>query len=145
MSCNLQNIFLWFLKVSWIAGMSKITFLNFYKSWNVLQSSKFFSMIFTSILDCLKLQNNFPKVTSPGMSCELQNIFLWFLKVSWIARLCKRTFLKFYKPCNILQASKYFSMLFKNIIDCQNVHDYLPEVLQVLECVARFKIFLYDF
>ena len=139
MSCQHQNIFLWFLQVSSIARRSKITFLNFFKSWNVLQPSKYFSMIFKSILDCQKVQINFPEAwqvlnchptfkiylydfykshgllkgpkllswsfTSPGTSCNHQNIFLWFLKVSWIARRSKMTLLKFYKSWNVLQPS----------------------------------------
>ena len=44
--------------------------------------------------------------TSPGMSCKLQNIFLWFLKVSWIARWSKNTFLKLDKSSNVSEASK---------------------------------------
>ena len=101
-----------FLKISWISRMSKKTFLNFYKSWNVLQSSKYFSMIFKSLLDCQKV---------------------------------KITFLKIDKSWNVLQASKYFSMIFKSLLDCQNVQDNFPEVWQVLECLASFKIFFYDF
>ena len=112
MSWKLQNNFLWFLKVSWIARRSKSFF------WSV---------------------------TSPGMSWKLQNNFLWFLKVSWIARRSKSFFLKCYKSWNVLEASKYFSMIFKSLLDCQNVKDIFPEVLQVLECLASFKIFFYDF
>ena len=145
MSCKVQNIFLWFLKVSWIARWSKITLMKFCKSWNVLHASKYFFMICTSLLDCQKLQNNFPEVlqileclasfkiffydfqkspkflegpkylswclTSPGMSCKLQNIFLWFSKVSCIARRSKITF---------------------------------PEVLQILQCLVSFRIFFND-
>ena len=107
---KLQNIFLWILKVSWIARRSKITFLKFGMSWNVLQASKYISMIFKSLLDCQKVQDIFLELwqvlechanfkifvydflkfsgllegprylswslTSPGMSCKLQNIFL---------------------------------------------------------------------
>ena len=179
MSCNLQNIFVWFLKVSWIARRSKIIFLKFYKSWNVLQPSKYFSMIFKSILDCQKVQINFseawqvlkchptfkiylydfyktpgslegPKLlswsfTSPGTYYNHQNIFLWFLKVSWIARRSKRTLLKFDKLWNVLQYSKYFSMIFKSILDYQKVQKDFTEVWQVMECPASFKIFFYDF
>ena len=94
MSCKLQNIFLWFLKVSWIARRSKITFLKFDKSWNVLQASKYFSMIFKSLLDCQKVQYISWCLTGPWMSCKLWNIFLLFLKVSWIGRMSKITFLK---------------------------------------------------
>ena len=164
MSCKVQTIFLWCLKVSWIARMSKITLLKFDKSWNVLPASKYFSMISKRVLDCQMVQDTFLKygkswnvlqaskyfpmtskslldcktvqdyfpdvlkaleclaslkiffydcskspglpeclrwpfcsVTSPGMSCKLQNIFLWILKVSWIAWRFKRPFLKFYK------------------------------------------------
>ena len=126
MSCNLQNIFIWFLTVSWIAWRSKITFMKIDKSWNVLQASKYFSLIFKTFLDCQKVQNNFYEngqvleylssfkifffdfsqspglpagpsqlfwiLTSPGMSWKLQNIFLWFLKVSWIAKRSKNDF-----------------------------------------------------
>ena len=49
----------------------------------------------------------------PGMSGKLQNIFLGFLKDSWIARRSKNIFLKFDKTWNVCQASKYFSMIFK--------------------------------
>ena len=160
MSYNHQNIFLWFLKVSWIAKRFKKTFLKFDKSWNVLQSSKYFSLIFKSLLDCQKVQNNFPEVwqvlecltiieiffydflkspglpegskqlfwslTSTGMSYNLQNNFLWFLKVSWIARGSKIIFLKFVKSWNVLQSSKYFSLIFKSLLDCQKVQNNFP-------------------
>ena len=45
MSYKLQNIFPWFLKVSWIARRFKITFLRFDNCWNVLETPKYFSMI----------------------------------------------------------------------------------------------------
>ena len=35
---------------------------EFYKSWNVLQASKYFSMIFKSLLDCQKVQDNLLEV-----------------------------------------------------------------------------------
>ena len=147
MSCKLQNIFLWFSKVSWIARRSKISFLKVGKAWNVLQASENFSMIFKSVQDCQKVQKylsefwqvleclgsfkiffyDFQKppglpegqkylywsLTSPGMSCKLQNIFLWFLKESWIARSSKITLLKFEKPWNVLQVSKFFLWFLK--------------------------------
>ena len=31
------------------------------------------------------------------------------------------------------------------LLDCQNVHDTFPEVLQVLECFVSFKIYFCDF
>ena len=55
------------------------------------------------------------------------------------------TLKKFGKSWNVLQASEYFSMIFKSLLDCQNVQDNFPDVLQVLEILARFKIFFYDF
>ena len=55
------------------------------------------------------------------------------------------TFLKFDMALNVLQPSKYFSMIFKSILDCQKVQDDFTEVLQVLEYLASFKIFFYDF
>ena len=75
------------------------------------------------------------------MSCKLQTIFLWFFKVSWIARMSKITFLKIYKSWNILQASNYFSMIFQILLDCKNVKDIFPEVFQVLKCLAASKYF----
>ena len=158
MSWKLQNIFLWFLEVSWIGKRSKIYFLKFYKSWNVSEPSKYFLWFWkvSWSLTCpgmsCKLQNIFLwflkvswSFTSPGMSCMLQNIFLWCLKISWIARSFKITFLKFDKSWNVLQPSKYFSMIFKSILDCQKVQNNFPEVWQALECLASFKIFFYDF
>ena len=53
--------------------------------------------------------------------------------------------LKMDKSRNVFEASKYFFMIFKSLLDCQNVQDIFPEVLQVLECLASFKIFFYDF
>ena len=79
------------------------------------------------------------------MSCKVQNTFLWFSKDSWIARMSKITFMKFYKSWKVLQASKYFCMIFKSILDCQKVQNNYPNVWQVLECIASFKIFFYDF
>ena len=128
-----------------------IIFYDFYKSPGLPQGPKFIS----------------GSLISPAITCKLQNIFLWFLKVSWIARMSKITFLKFYKSWNVLQASNYFSMIFKSLLDCQkvqdiflevwqvleyfsslldcqNVQDNFSEVLQVLEYVASFKIFFYD-
>ena len=106
-SCKLQNLFLWFFKVSWIARRSKIIFLKFGKSWNVLQASNYFSMILKSILDCQKFQDNFLEVLQ-DLECHasFQIFFYDFLKVSWTARRSKITFLKFDKSWNILQASK---------------------------------------
>ena len=178
-SCKLQNMFQWFSKVSWIARRSKITLLKFDNSWNVFQASKYFSMIFKSLFDCQKVQDNFPEVwqvleclasfkiffydfqkspgllegprylswrlARPGMSCKLQKIFLWYLKVSRIARRSKNIFLNFGKSWNVLEASKYFSMIFKSLLDCQKVQDNISEVLQVLECLVSFRIFFYDF
>ena len=42
--------------------MSKIYFFKFDKSWNVLEPSKYFSMIFKSVLDCQKVKNIFREV-----------------------------------------------------------------------------------
>ena len=41
--------------------MSKITLLKIDKSWNVLKASKYFSMIFNSLMDCQKVQDIFLK------------------------------------------------------------------------------------
>ena len=41
---------------------SKIPLLKMDKSRNVLKASKYFSMIFKSLLDCQKVQNNFSEV-----------------------------------------------------------------------------------
>ena len=110
---NLQTIFLWFLKVSWIASRFRIKFM-----WSF---------------------------TSPGMSWKLQDIFLWFSKVSWIASRFKITFLKFVKFWNVMENQKYFSMIFKSLLDCLKVQNNIPEVCQVLECLGNSKIFFYDF
>ena len=70
----------------------------FQKFWNVLQAWKYFSMISKCHLDCLKVKITFLKFDkSPGTSCKLQNMFVWFLKVPWIAWRLKIIFLKFYK------------------------------------------------
>ena len=87
----------------------------------------------------------FWSLTTPGMSHKLQNIFLWFLKDSWIVRRSKIILLKFDKSRNVWQASKYFSRIFKRLLDCQKIQDDFTEVWQVLECLASFKIFFYDF
>ena len=71
--------------------------------------------------------------------------FLWFLKDSWIARKSKIIFQNFDKFWNVWPASKYFSMISKRLLDCQNVQDNFPEVWQVLVCLSSFKIFFYDF
>jgi len=140
MSYKLQNIFLWFLKVSWIVRCSKMIFLKFDKSWKVLLASKYFSMIFKSVLECHKVQDNFLEVLQASKyllwflkvswnarryritflkfekswkALKLQNIFLWFLKVSWIARRSRTTFLKFDKSWKVLQASKYLLWFLK--------------------------------
>ena len=55
------------------------------------------------------------------------------------------TFLKFDKSWNVLKASKYFSMIFKSLLDCQKVQIIFSEVYQVLECIESFRIFFYDF
>ena len=59
--------------------------------------------------------------------------------------MSKITFLKFGKSWNVLQASKYFSMIFKSLLDCHKVQDNFFEVSQVQECLASCKIFFYDF
>ena len=122
MSWKLQNNSLWFLKASWIARGSEISLLKFYKSWNVLEASKYLSMIFKSLLDCQRVRNIFTEVWQVlKLSWKLQNIFLWFLKGSWIARRTEISLLKFYKSWNVLEASKYLSMIFKSLLDCQRV------------------------
>ena len=124
MSCKLQNIFLWFLKVSWIAWKSNIIFLKFDKSWNVLQASIYFSMIFKSLLDCQKVTRKLSwSLTSARMSYKLQIIFLWFLKVSWIVRSSNIIFLKFDMSWNVLKDSKYFPMIFKSLLNYQKVQE----------------------
>ena len=79
------------------------------------------------------------------MSWKIKNIFLWFLKVSWIAWRFKITFLKFVKSWNVLETPKYFSMIFISLLDCLKVQNNFPEVWQVLECLGNSKILLYDF
>ena len=179
MSWNLKNIFLWFLKASWIARMSETSLLKFSNYWNVLESSKYFSMTFKSLLDCQRVRNIFTEVwqvleclgifkiffydfqkplglpegqthlfwslTSPGMSQKLQNIFQWFLKAPWIVRSSETSLLKFDKSWNVLESSKYFSMISKSLLDCQRVRNIFNEVCKVLECLEIFKIFFYDF
>ena len=49
------------LKVSWMPRRSKKTFLKFDKSWNVFKPSKYFSMIFKSLLECQKVQKTLLK------------------------------------------------------------------------------------
>ena len=136
MSWKLWNIFLWFLKVSLIVRKSKIIFLKFDKSWNVLQASEYFSMILRQLSGSL---------TSFELYCKLQNIFQPFFKVSLIAKRSKIIFLKFDKSWNVLQASEYFSTIFKSLMDCQKVQDNFPEVWQVMNCIASFKTFFYHF
>ena len=111
------------------------TSLMLVRQCNVEKSSL---MLFKGLLDCHKVQHNFLEVwqvlehlesfkifldgprllswslKSPGMSCKLQNIFLQFLKVSWIARMSKITFLKFYKSwmsCKLQNIFLYFSKI----------------------------------
>ena len=121
LSCKFQNIFIWFKN-------------NIISVWKVLKYPAGFNffMIFKNLLDYQKVLNTFSGVwkvlTSPGMSCKLKNIFLWLLKVSWIARRSKITFLKFEKSWNVLKASNYFFMIFKSFLDCQKVQDNFPEV-----------------
>ena len=55
------------------------------------------------------------------------------------------TLLKFHKSWNVLPVSKYFSMIFTSLLDCQNVPNDFLEVSQALECLATIKIFFYDF
>ena len=179
MSCKLQNIFLWFLKVSWIARWSKITLMKFETSRNVLQASKYFCIISKSLLECQKVQHSLSEVwqvleclasfqiffydfwkspglpkgprciswslTSSGMSDTLQNMFLWFSKDSWIARRSKMTFLKFDKSWNIWQASKYFSMIFKILLDCQEVLNNFSGIVKTPQSLPNFKMLFYDF
>ena len=91
MSCKLQNIFLWFLKVSWIARGSKITFLKFYKSWDVFQASKYFAMIFKSFLDCQNVQDNF-QVFSNFRKCLLilEKLFWSFGDFVWLPEILEK-------------------------------------------------------
>ena len=145
MSCQLQNIFLWYLKVSWIARRSKIIFLKFDKSWNVLQASNYLSMIFKSLLECQKVKYIFLEVWQVLQCFASFQIFFYEFLVSWIARRPKTTFLKFDKFWNVLPALKYFSKIFKSLLDCQKVHNIFSEVWQVLEYFGTFKIFFYDF
>ena len=124
MSCKLQNIFLWFLKISWIARMSKITFLNFGNYWYVLEASKYFSIIFNSLLDCQYVQVNFTEVWQFLISHISFKIFFYdFLKVSGTVRMFMITLLKFGKSWNVSQTSKYLSIIIKSLHDCQNVQD----------------------
>ena len=75
-----SKYFFWFFKVSWIAWRFKRTFLRFEKSWNVLKASKYF-LCFLSLLDCLKVQNNFSEVWQV-LKClaSFKTIFYDFLK-----------------------------------------------------------------
>ena len=127
MSWKLQNIFLWFLEVSWIGKRSKIYFLKFYKSWNVLESSKYFSMSFKffgiarrSKITFLKFDKSW-NVLEPSkyfsiifkslLDCQMvKNIFL---EVFWIAWRLGIIFLKFDKSRNVLEPSKYFLWFLK--------------------------------
>ena len=145
MSCKLQNIFLWFSKVSWIARRSKISFLKVGKAWNVLQASKYFSMIFKSVLDCKKIKNIFLEVWQVLECLSRFKYFSMNFKVSWIAIGPKMTLLKFDKSWIVLQAPNYFSFIFTSLLDCQKIQDIFLEVWQVLEYLASFKIFFYDF
>ena len=140
----------------------KKIFYDFQKSTGLPEGQKYLYWSLTSPRMSWKLQNIFVwflkalwiarrskklswSLTSPAMSWKLQNNFLWFLKVSWIARRSEISFLKFDKSWNVLEASKYFSMIFKSLLDYQKVRNIFPEVWQVLECLESFKIFFYDF
>ena len=85
------------LKVLEYFARYKISFYDFLKSPGLSEGLRLFSWSFTN----------------SGMFCKLQNIFLWFFKFSCFTRRSKITFLKFGKSWNVLQASKYFSMIFK--------------------------------
>ena len=108
-----------FLKVSWFAWMLRITFLKLYQSWNILQVSKYFCMIFKSHLNCLKLKNNFTEVFQI-LEC-LASFKMFFYNFSWIARRLKITFLNLQSPGT----------------SCKS--------LQVLKCLASLKVFSNDF
>ena len=124
-----QKYLYWSLTSPAMSWKLKKIFYDFQKSTGLPEGQKYLYWSFTS----------------PGMSWKLQNIFLWFLKASWITRRSEISFLKFDKSWTVLEASKYFSMIFKSLLNCQYVQDNFPEDLQVLECLASFQIFFFDF
>ena len=144
-SCKLPNIFLWFLKASWIARGSEISLLKFDKSWNVLEALKYFSIILKSLLDYQKVRNIFPEVWQvlecPG---SFKIFFYDFLKPLGLPEGQKYLYWSLTSPAMSWKLKK-FSMIFKSLLDCQKVKKNFLEVWQVLECLESFKIFFYDF
>ena len=126
--------------------MSETSLQKFANYWNIMKASKYFFMISKSLLDCQRVRNIFTEVWQVLECLGIFKIFfLWFLKASWIARGSEISLLKFANYWNVLESSKYFSMIFKSLLDCQRVRNIFTEVWQVLECLGIFKIFFYDF
>ena len=114
-SSKLRNIFLWFLS---LLDCQKIKCI-FLEVWQVLEYLAIFKIFFYEFKKSPVLPEGprwlFWSFESPGMSCKFRKVFLWFSKVSWIARRSKITFLKFGKSWNVFWASKYFLIISKII------------------------------
>ena len=71
---------------------------NFSEVWQVLECLASFKIFFYNFEKSTGLPEGqksiYWSLTSPGMSWNLQNNYLWFLKVSWLARRSKVTFLE---------------------------------------------------
>ena len=75
---------------------------NFTEVWQVLECLASFKKIFYNFQKFPGLpecQKYLPySLTNPVMSCKIQNIFLWFLTVSWIARRSKKLLWRWTSP-----------------------------------------------
>ena len=136
--------YLWFLKVSWIAKRSKN---NFSQVWEVLECLASFKICFYYLSSWIAKSSKltFLMFDKSWNVSKASKYFSMIFKRLLDYQKVQDTFLKFDKSWNVWQASKYFSLIFKRLLDCQKVQDYFSDVWEILECLASFKTFFYDF
>ena len=135
MSSKLQNNFLWFLKASWIARRSKIYFLKFEKSWDVLEPSKYFSVFFKLLLDNLKVQNNFPEVWQVLECLGNSKILLYDFQ----------KYLGLPGGPKVVEASECFKIFFyafTRLLECLEILNNFSEIVEFRMIVQFQNIFL---
>ena len=119
MSLKLQNIFLWFLKVSWIAWRSKMIFLTFDKSWNVSEASKYFLWFLKVSWIAWRSKIIFLKFDKSWFFLEASKYFSMIFKSLLDCLKVQNNFLEVLQVLECLGSSKYFSMIFESLLDYQ--------------------------
>ena len=127
---KLGYIFVWFLEDSWSAWRSQ-TF--FWSCRSFRMSGKLvniFVWFLTNSWSAWTSQRFFWNCRSFRMSGKVVNIFVWFLTNFWSAWRSQTIFLKLYNPQDVCKASKYFSKIFKRLLEWLEILDNFCEVVE---------------